>query len=193
MSLSMMEETDSNRFISALEHINVRQLEDWVIEEDEDGIQFVIANSKAALEHFQADQSKPGDFALNTGFIPASFFERREFADLNIKMGVDPGAFLQSIMPMLRLTGDSVESAVVNENELVSLGDKYEAGLLKISNEKREGMFIVFEAAEGVMAFVSAVGYPGELHSFLEIAFTIAASIEYRGSVENLITAFYRS
>ena len=130
---------------------------------------------------------------MNIGFIPTSFFEEAEFAALDIQLGTTPDAFLQSIMPMLRLTGDNTEGALVSEDELISLGDERHAGLLIISDAQREGMFIVFAAADGVIAFVSAAGYPGELDGFQDIAFTVAATLEHSGSVDALIAEFYGS
>ena len=188
---TIMKKVLSTDFSSAAGQFNLKHPEDWVIEEDGKGIVLAMANSRAALDRFHASEAEPGDFAMNIGFIPAAFFERGEFADLGIQLGAEPDVFLQSIMPMVRLIKDFAESAVVSASELVSLSDEVEAGLLTVSNDQREGMFIVFEAVEGVIAIVSAMGYPGEVDGFQKITFTIAANIEYTGSAQDLTAAFF--
>jgi hypothetical protein len=188
----MMKKSYSKQVFYALEQINLIHTEERVVEEDESGLGLATANSIAAMQRFQANQSDQGDIAMNIGFIPVSFFERGEFSALNIKMNSAPDAFLRSIMPLLRLTGNK-EATEVGEIELVSLSDKFEAGLQNISDKEREGTIIVFKVAEGVVAFVSAVGSPGEMGNYRKIIFTIAASIEYAGSAEDLMTAFYRT
>jgi hypothetical protein len=189
----ILEDFLSTEFSSATDQISLRHPVDWVVEEDGEGIVLVMANSRAALRRFHNGEAETGDFAMNIGFIPTSFFERREFADIDIQLGTVADAFLRSIMPMLRLTGDNTERTVVSASELVSLSDEVEAGLLTVTNEEREGMFIVFEVAEGVIAFVNTAGYPAEVVGFQEIAFDIAANIDYTGSAENLMTVFFRN
>lgn len=188
---TILEDFLSTEFSSTTDQISLRHPVDWVVVEDREGNVLVMANSKEAIERFNAGETEPGDIAMNIGFIPAAFFERGEFADLDIQLGTTPDVFLHSIMPMVRLTEDYKEGAVLSDSELVSLSNEVEAGLLTISNEEREGMFIVFEATESVIAFVSAVGYPSEVDGFQETAFAIAANIEYTGSAENLMTAFF--
>jgi hypothetical protein len=187
----IMNDVSSAEFSSATDQYSLRHPADWLVEEDRENSVLVMANSEAALERFNAGEVEPGDFAINIGFIPAGFFQRPEFDDLDIQLGTTPDAFLQSIMPMLRVTADYGEATVVSDSELVSLSDEVKAGLLTVTNEEREGMFIVFEAVEGVIAFVSAAGHPAEVVGFQEIAFDIAANIGYRGSSNDLAAAFF--
>jgi hypothetical protein len=187
----IMNDVSSAEFSSATDQYSLRYPADWLVEEDRENSVLVMANSEAALERFNSGEAEPGDFAIIIGFIPAAFFQRVEFEDLDIQLGTTPDAFLQSIMPMLRVTADYGERTVVSDSELVSLSDEVKAGLLTVTNEEREGMFIVFEAVEGVIAFVSAAGYPAEVVGFQEIAFDIAANIDYTGSAEDLAAAFF--
>ena len=187
----ILNDVRSVEFSSATEQYSLRHPAEWLVDEDRENGVLVMANSEAALGRFNAGAADPGDFAMNIGFIPAAFFQRVEFKDLDIQLGTTPDAFLQSIMPMLNLTGEYTERTVVSAGELVSLSDEVEVGLLTVTNEEREGMFIVFEAAGGVIAFVSAAGYPAEVVSFQEIAFDIAANIDYTGSAEDLAAAFF--
>ena len=191
LKADLIEEILSTEFSSATDQFSLRHPADWVVEEDAGANVLVMGNSEAALERFNAGQAEPGDFAMNIGFIPAAFFEEGAFAALDIQLRTTPDAFLQSIMPMLRLTGDNVEGTAVSEGELVSLSDDVEAGLLILSNEERDGIFIVFEAAGGVFAFVTAAGYPGEGGDLQEIASAIAATLDYTSSAEDLMVTFY--
>ena len=163
----------------------------WIAFEHEDGIGLAIANSDAAMTRFGVGESVPGDLALNIGFIPAAWFAMGEWEDVGIQLEATPDVFLQSIMPMLRLTEAYAEGAVIRDSELVSLSDGVEAGLLTVSYGERVGMLIVFETTEGVFAFVNALGNPAEVEDFQKIALAVAASIEYTDSAENLRDSFF--
>jgi hypothetical protein len=188
-----MEETISNEFNSATENFNLRHPPDWVVNEDREGYALVLANFDAALDRFKAGEVKPGDFVLTAGFVPVAFFERLELANLNSGVLSAPDSLLKLIMPLLRLTGDNMEDTIVSDSELVSLSDEVRAGQLIVSNEQREGLFIVFPVLDGVIAFVSAIAYPGELGGLQQIASAIAASIEFTGSSSDLMAAFWGS
>jgi len=188
LKTDFLEELLPIEFSSATGQFSLRQPAGWVIEEDEKGLGLVMANSEAALTRFKTGQVESGEFVLNIGFIPAAWFERN-----GIELGTTPDVFLQSIMPLLRPSEDNVESPAVSDSELVSLSDGIEAGLLTISDDKREGRLIVFEATDRVFVFITASGYPGEVEDFQEMALAIAANIEYTGSAEDLSNDFFSS
>lgn len=175
-------------FRSATDQYNLRHPAGWVIEEDEKGLGLVMANSEAALTRFKTGQVEPDDFVLNIAFIPDLWFEGQ-----GIELGTTPDVFLQSIMPLLRPSGDDADSPAVSDSELVPLSDEVEAGLLAVSDDEREGRLIVFEATDGVFIFITASGYPGEVKDFQEMALAIAANMEYTGSSKELGDAFFSS
>lgn len=171
-------------------HVSVMSPSGWVVEEDADGVRLVLANAEAALTTFNAgEQPKPGEAVITIGFIPAALFAEKDFSHVGIQLEASPDLFLQSIMPMLRITG--AETADVSGSELVPFSDEREAGLVTIATPQREGSLLVFEAAEGVMAFVSTVAYLGELPDLQAVTFAVVSSLDYIGSADTLTTAFY--
>lgn len=191
LKADLMDEILSTKFNSSTDQYSLRHPAEWVVEEEGEGIVLVMANSEAALERFNIGQTEPGDLAMNIGYIPAAWFETREFGRPDLQLGSTPDAFLRSVMPMLRLSGDYMEGTDLSNSELVSLSDDVDAGLLTVSNAERAGMLIVFEAADGVFAFVTVTGDPGEVDDFQEIAFALAVSIDYTGSADDLAAAFF--
>jgi hypothetical protein len=153
----------------------------WAAEEDVEGGVLSIANTEAALARFSAGQVESGDFALSVGFVPATFFELIE-----VRLGTTPESLLQSIMPVMRARSDNT---AVSEIKVVSVGGEREAALVMVSDDQGEGTFMVFAAAEGVIAFISAVGYPAEFEDFSDIALTVAATVEFNGDHKALWAA----
>ena len=184
------QEADMTMVKSSSGHVRIMVPPGWVIEEDADGVRLVLANAEAALTTFkEGELPKPGEVVITIGFIPAALFAEKDFSHVGIQLEASPDLFLQSIMPMLRITG--AETADVSGSELVPLSGEREAGLATIATLQREGSLLVFEAAEGVMAFVSTVAYPGELPDLQAITFAVASSLDYTGSADALTAAFY--
>jgi hypothetical protein len=77
----------------------------------------------------------------------------------------------------------------MGEAELVSLSDERDAGLLKVSDEGREGVVMMFTAGDSVIALVSTVVFPGEMGQLQEIAFSIAAEVVFSGAQDALYGA----
>ncbi len=69
---------------------------------------------------------------------------------------------------------------------MVSLSDTRAAGLLTFLDEGREGTVMVFIAGEDVLAFVSTVGFPGEMGEFQEITVAIATEVEFTAAQQTL-------
>jgi hypothetical protein len=151
----------------------------WTSEETFPGGAFVMANSAGAFDRFNNDGAiESGDLILNVGFLPYELFRQREVVPLDIQFEATPDIFLQSLLPMFRIA----DSAAVSDPELVSLSEGREAGMLTVSDEGREGMILMFAAGEEVVAFVSAVGFPGELDAFREVTYAVAAEVAFGGA-----------
>lgn len=182
-SLVNAQETEMQEYISVRESFSIQVPADWHTEEVVVGIALVTANSEAALERYNnGNTPESGDFILNVGFLPYELLQARELVPLNIQFEATPDIFLQSFLPVFRANGD----AVVGDVELVSLSDTRAVGLLTFSDEGREGTVMVFIAGEEVLAFVSTVGFPGEMSEFQEITAAIAAEVEFTAPQQTL-------
>ena len=87
--------------------------------------------------------------------------------------------------------GDEPADGIVGETTRVSVADGRDAGLLTVSDGGREGLILVFAAGDGVIALVSAEGYPGEMDAFEEIAYAVAAEVAFSGAQDALYGALY--
>ena len=142
-----------------------------------------MANSEAALERYKTGGAvTAGDFVLNVGFLPFDLFEQREVKPLGIQFEATPDVFLQSVLPVFNIKGDAVLSDVA----LVSINDDRDAGMLTVSEEGREGLILMFEAGDGVVAFISTIGFPGETADFQEVAYAVAAKVTFDSAHEAL-------
>ncbi len=103
-----------------------------------------------------------------------------------MRLGATPQSLLQSIMPVMRARSDNT---AVSDIKVVSFSGEREAALVMVSDEQGEGSFLVFAAAEGVVAFISAVGHPAEFEAFSDIALTVAATVDFNGDSEALWAA----
>ncbi len=175
-------------FTSATEQFSLRYPADWVAEEDVEGGVLVIANTEAALARFNAGQGQmeAGDFALNIGFVPAEFFELMQI-DVRLE-GTPKSLLLQFILssPMMRARSNNT---VVSDIKIVSFAGEREAALVMVSDDQSEGAFMVIDASQRVVAFISALGYPAEFETFSDTALTIAATVEFKGDSEALWAA----
>jgi hypothetical protein len=175
--------TDMEEFTSVTEFFTVKVPAGWSSEETFPGGAFIMANNEAALEHYNNDSAiDSGDFVLNIGFLPYLLFDQRELKPLDIQFEATPDVFLESLLPMFNVT----DNADLSDVELVSINEGRDAGMLVVSDEGREGMILMFEAGDSVVAFVSTVGFPGEVAEFQEIAYAIAAEVTFSGAQEAL-------
>lgn len=174
---------DMEGFTSATELFSVGVPAGWSVEELLPGGALVMANSAAALERYNDGGAiEPGDLVLNIGFLPFVLLQQRELRPLDIRFEATPDVFLRSLLPMFRRADD----AAFGDAELVSLSDGRDAGMLTVSDEGREGMILMFVAGDGVVAFVSTVGFPGGMGGFQDVAFTVAAEVVFSGAQEAL-------
>lgn len=142
-----------------------------------------MANSEAALGRFHNGNAiESGDLVLNIGFLPYQLFRQREVVPLGIQFDATPDIFLQSLLPMFRFA----DTTAVSEPELVALSDARDAALLSVADAGREGLVLMFIAGDEVVAFVSAVGFPGELDAFQDITYAVAAEAVFSGAQEAL-------
>jgi hypothetical protein len=170
---------------------SLRLPSDWVVTEHVDGNGVLMASSETALLRLNAGTALlPGELAMNIGFIPVAWFASPEFAGLGIQLGSSPARFLASMKSMIRLSRGYTEGTVVGDPEPVLVDTDVEAGLLTVSGETCGGLLIAFEPTEGVLSFVTMIGYPGELSSHREVACAVASSISWAGSAEDLAVAF---
>lgn len=172
----------STSFVSSTELFKVYVPTGWKTEEVIPGVDLIVANSGAALEHYRSEGAlESGELVLNIGFLPLSLFQEQALAHLKIQTEASPEVFLRSILPMFLVEGEPAGD-VAGEVVLVSLGDGRDAGNLTFSKEGREGLILVFTAGKDVFAFVSATTYPGGLGEFQEAVYKIAAGVAYDGS-----------
>ena len=172
----------STAYVSPTELFKVYVPTGWKTEEVVPGADLIMANSGAALEHYQSEGAlKSGELVLNIGFLPLALFQEQALAHLKIQTEASPEVFLQSILPMFLVEGEPAKD-VAGQAVLVSLGEGRDAGMLTFSKEGRDGLILVFTAGKDVFAFVSAATYPGGLGEFQETIYEIAAGIAYDGS-----------
>jgi hypothetical protein len=183
--------TEMEEIVSATEFFTVKIPAGWSRQEVVPGADFVLGNSEAALERYNTrGDIESGDYVLNVGFLPLALLQERDLSHLGFQFDASPEVFLQSLLPLFR-SGDLPAGDNAGEAVLVSLSDEREAGMLTLSDEGREGLILVFTAGDGVLAFVSAVGYPGETGSLQEIAYAVAAEVVFSGTQDALYGALY--
>lgn len=181
----------STEFVSSTDLFSVYVPSSWSTEEVIPGADLVMANTEAALERNHSDGIvESGDLVLNIGFLPVAFFHEKEFSHLEIQIEASPDAFLQSLLPMFLVEGESAGN-VAGQAALVPLGDGRDAGRLIFSKEGREGLILVFKAGKDVFAIVSAVTYPGGLREFQETIYEVAAGVAYDGSQDALYSKLF--
>ena len=174
------------KFVSSTELFSLYVPTEWSMEEVVPGVDLLMANSEAALEHYRSEGAlESGELVLNIGFLPLALFEEQALAHLKIQTEAPPEVFLQSILPMFLVEGEPAGN-VVGEPVLASLGDGREAGTLTFSKEGRDGLILVFKAGKDVFALVSVTTYPGGMVEFQETAYGVAAGITYGGSGSDL-------
>jgi hypothetical protein len=176
-------ESDMEEYVSPTEFFSLMVPAGWSSEETLPGAAFVMANSEEALARFrEGGAAEPGDFVMNVGFIPYRLLQTNELRNLDFAYEASPDIFLQSLLPMFRLTGEADMSDV----ELASLGGKIEAGKVKVSDAGREGTVLMFPAGESVIALISTVGFPGEIGEYQEMTYAIAAEVAFSGAQDTL-------
>jgi hypothetical protein len=179
--------TEMEEYVSATEFFSVKVPAGWSSGETFPGGAFIMANSEGALERFKNDHAiESGDLVLNVGFLPFELFRQREVVPLDIQFDATPDLFLQSLLPMFRIS----EDAVLSEPELVSLSDDRDVGLLTALGEWREGLILMFSAGDEVVGIVSAVGFPGELDAYRDIVYAVAAEVTFNGAQDVLYRTF---
>ena len=172
----------STEYISSTELFSLYVPTGWKTQEVIPGADLIMANSEAALEHYQSGNAlESGELVFNIGFLPLALFQEQALAHLDIQTEASPEFFLQSILPMFLVEGEPAGDAT-GEPVLVSLGEGRNAGMLIFAKEGREGMLLVFKAGKDVFAFVSVTTFPGGMVEFQETAYEVAAGITYDSS-----------
>lgn len=178
--------------VSTEEYVSVTELfrlsvpTGWSTAEAFPGADFVMANSEAALERItNGSPMESGEIALKIGFLPLALLQEKQLAYLDFQFGAPPDVFLKSLLPMFQI-GDQQAVDAAGDPTLITLPDSREAGLLTLSAEGREGMILLFEAGEGVLAVVSVVSFPGETTRFQELVNALAAEVLYSGPQDAL-------
>lgn len=178
-------------FVSTTEFYSLSVPTGWSSVEVIPGADLVMANSEAALERYNTGSAiETGDIILNIGFLPLALLQEDDLSHLGIDFEASPDVFLQSLLPMFRIGDDAAEN-VVEGATLVSLSDEREAGMLTFSKEGSEGMILMFEAGEGVLAFFSATGFPGKLDGFQETIYALAGEVSFNGAQDALYGVLY--
>lgn len=181
----------STEYVSATEFFSVKAPNRWSIEEDLPGADLIMANSEAALDRFRSGSSvESGDFVVKIGFLPLALLEEKDLAHLGFQFGSSPEVFLTSLLPLFRIN-DEPAGNVVGEATLVAVSDGRDAGMLALLDAEREGMILMFEAGDGVIAFISTAAYPGEMSKYLQLTYAIAAEVAFKASQDTLYKALY--
>jgi hypothetical protein len=181
----------STEYVSSTDLFSLYVPTGWRAEEVIPGADLAMANNERALESYHNGGAiESGDFLLNVGFLPQALLQEQELSHLGFQLDASPEVFLGSLLPMFRI-GEEPAGNVAGEATLVSLRDGRDAGMLAFSDEGREGLVLVFEAGDGVFAFVSAAGFPGEMHEFQEVTYAVAAEVAYHGSQDALYSVLY--
>jgi hypothetical protein len=180
------EGVEMEEYVSATEFFSVMVPAGWRSEETFPGGALVMANSEAAFDRFDNDGAlESGDLVLNVGFLPFELFRQREVVPLNIQFEATPDVFMQSVLPVFRASADAVPGDV----ELVSISDERDAGMMTVSDGRREGLILMYIAGDEVIAVVSAVGFPGEIDAFQETVLAIASGVSFSGAQGELYGA----
>lgn len=173
-------------FVSATELYSLKTPGGWVVEEIVPGAGLVMANSEAALERARSGSATgPGDFVLNLGFLPVALLKEKELTHLGFQLDAPAEVVLQSLLPMFQIGADPA-AEVLGQPVRISLRDEREAGMLTVTSEAHEGMILLFEASDGVLALVSTFAYEGEMAEYQEITYAIAAEVAYNGAQDAL-------
>lgn len=181
----------TTEFVSTTELFRLMAPAGWSIEETLPGADLLMANSQQALNRYRADRSiASGDYVLKVGFLPLALLQDKQLAHFGFQFGASPEVFLQSLLPMFRM-GDALAADIAGEVALISLGNGREAGMLTFSDEAHEGVMLVFEAGDGVLAFVSTMASPGEMENFQDVTYGVAAEMEFSGTQDALYGVLY--
>ena len=167
---------EMQKFVSERDYFSVEVPTDWQTEEIVPGAALLTANSDAALERYKSgDMPESGDFVVSFGFLPYNIVQAPQVASLHIQYDASPDVFLQSMMPLFRVS----DGASISDAALVSVSDTRDVGVINFSSNGREGSVLVFHAADRVVAFISTVGFPGDTEDFQATLNVIAASTEF--------------
>lgn len=179
-------------FVSATELYSLKTPVGWVVEEIVPGAGLVMANSAAALERTRSGSAaEPGDFALYLGFLPEALLKEKELTHLGFQLEAPPEVVLQSLLPLFQVGADPA-AEILGQSVRISLSDGREAGMLDVTSEAREGMILLFEAGDGVLALVSTVAFQGEMAEYQEITYSIAGEVAYDGAQDALYGVLLR-
>lgn len=177
MNTRALTEEMSSEFTSANGAFRLSHPSAWIAEESFDDGAVLLANQRAALDHYgTGSPPAQGELIVNVGFLPSSLFQQRELKRFEISVDAAPSDFLRSALPALDIA-DGVE---LGEIEQVSLGDR-PAGRATVSTPDREGIIFTFVAGDGVAGLVSTVNAPGESARFDEVVSQIVESVDYGG------------
>ena len=179
----------ATEWVSNAQMFSLMVPEGWQAQEIVPGAGVVLANTQVALERYQAGSpSEMGDQVLQVGFLPHALLQEKELAHLGFQFEASPDVFLQSLLPLFRF-GDRPASDVVGAVSLVSVDEGLDAGMLAFTEQERAGLVLVFTAADGVYAFISAVGYPGEMASLQERMVAVAGTVSFGANQNALYSA----
>lgn len=182
---------DMEEVVSITKFFCVQAPTGWHKEEAIPGANLVLANSEMAFERYSTGSTiESGDLVVNIGFLPLTLLQDDQLSHLGFQFEASPEIFLQSLLPMFRI-GNEPAADVAGEPTRVSIGDGRDAGMLTLSDEGREGLILVFAAGDGVIAFVSAIGFPGEMDAFQETVYAVTAQVEFSGAQDALYGALY--
>lgn len=188
-ALPVVVATDMQEFVSATDLYSLMVPAGWSMEEVVPGADFVMANSAAALERYHNGSTlESGDIVLNVGFLPLALLQEKQLSHLGFQLGASPEVILQSLLPLFRM-GDDPAVDAAGEAALVPLSNGKDAGMLTLSDAGYEGIILMFEAGDNVLAFVSAIAFPEKMDEYRELTYTLAAEVVFSGAQDALYAA----
>jgi hypothetical protein len=151
--------------------------------EHEDGSGVTLANSESGLDRYQQGAApESGDQALHISLTPT---ELSQALFIPIEQDASAEELSEAILTKLgEINGTEAGAA-----EIVTLEDGREVAIRRAANDGAEGAVVLFEISEGVIALNTVVGYPGEYEAAEASALAILSSLEFGGTVEELLEA----
>ncbi len=193
------DEPDMEEFVSEDGLLTMLYPADWFVAEGTD-LPFggaVVMNTEEALERYtEGEDPEEGDRLIMVALFPLEFFALfgAELPDEPTILELTTTFAAMFTEPEEPAAGDTAPEVTVElgEPEEIELGEDLTAGLVTVSSEEEEGAFIVRDSGtDPAFAYlVVAYSMPGDFtDEQLELATAIAASVDYTGEPEAMLSA----
>lgn len=158
--------------------------EDWLTEVQFGGL--IIASSESALEKANSEeetQPEEGEFIATIQLLPTEFLSFFEIE------GDDLEAVTTEMAAFFTAESDTEEEAQleVGEVSIIEFSEELSIGRVPVTDENIEGVLLVFQLTEEVYGVAIGAGYPGELEDNELVLYGIISTLEFTGTVEDLM------